>query len=497
MKTSSRGATFIELLVVMAIIAIFSSFTLANWRSGEKQYALQRAANKFAQDVRRVEGFALSSRETQNQVPKGGYGVYLNIYDPGRYILFADLNNNRVYDSGELVEDVKIEKDIQIKQLSSSSLTITFLPPDPTVLINNDQNVSSAQIVFSIKTDETKTKAVNVNKLGLIYMGSQISPPPPPSCYANGTSCSWASQCCSGYCVDGYCCNSACSGSTCQTCGPYSSQGVGACGPAQSNSDPDSECGTTGCLTGNCSGSSYACGYYTSGQHNCSSGYICNASGNCVPCLANGTVCLSESECCSGYCYVDTDGDRYSPSSGTKTCRANTQLSGTDCNDNNASIYPGTTCSTACQICQTNGSCVASSDTNWGANLYGCSGSSKRCYGGTCRTCSGYLYSDGCSGCAGQGGNACWRAGGDTQTCNTACASYGGCVQQGWEDTGACTVMNALRGCGACYQESGGAYPSWVYYVDEAYWRCYRGNATQNCAYIQGYGYYRPCVCRY
>jgi len=58
---------------------------------------------------------------------------------------------------------------------------------------------------------------------------------------------------------------------------------------------------------------------------------------------ANGEICSTGSECESTYCYVDTDDDRYAPSSGTKMCRASSQLSGVDCCDTEANTYPGQT----------------------------------------------------------------------------------------------------------------------------------------------------------
>ena len=177
---SGTGFTIIELLVVMAIIVIVSGLVLANWRGGEKQYALQRAANKLAQDIRRVEEFAMSARAFQGQIPKGGYGIYFKISEKDHYILFADLNGNNHYDSGSdgLVEDIKIEKEVQISQLSASPLHITFTPPDPTVTIK--PNALLAQITLAIQTDPTKTKTIQVNKAGLVYIGLP-SPPSPPT----------------------------------------------------------------------------------------------------------------------------------------------------------------------------------------------------------------------------------------------------------------------------------------------------------------------------
>jgi len=68
------------------------------------------------------------------------------------------------------------------------------------------------------------------------------------------------------------------------------------------------------------------------------------ASADCAgDCSANGIACSVSGDCCSNYCYIDADGDRYSPASGTKTCRANSQLAGEDCYDVNSSARPGQT----------------------------------------------------------------------------------------------------------------------------------------------------------
>ena len=65
-----------------------------------------------------------------------------------------------------------------------------------------------------------------------------------------------------------------------------------------------------------------------------------NANSNFTTLKNNGTTCTTGSECISGNCYVDADNDRYAPSSGTKTCRANSQIAGTDCYDSNANAKP-------------------------------------------------------------------------------------------------------------------------------------------------------------
>jgi prepilin-type N-terminal cleavage/methylation domain-containing protein len=180
MKKSSRGTTFIELLIVMVIVAIFSGFLLLNWRAGQKQYILQMAAIKLTQDVRRVEQFSASTKEFNGQVPLGGYGLYFAAAT-NHYVLFADIKNPGVYNppcspkcpvEDGLVEDIQLESGVQISQiLPSSPLTITFLPPDPTVKISTGYN--SVQIVLALTTDPTKIQTVTINKLGLVYIETQ------------------------------------------------------------------------------------------------------------------------------------------------------------------------------------------------------------------------------------------------------------------------------------------------------------------------------------
>lgn len=59
--------------------------------------------------------------------------------------------------------------------------------------------------------------------------------------------------------------------------------------------------------------------------------------------LSDGETCSQGSDCVSGHCYVDEDGDRYAPASGTKRCQPLSQLSGVDCCDSDANTYPGQT----------------------------------------------------------------------------------------------------------------------------------------------------------
>lgn len=197
MSKKSKAFTLLELVVVLAIISLLAAIVLANYRGGEKQSALLRSTHRLAQDLRRAEEMAISSRKTppefgEEVFPQGGYGIYFEI-DPSipkgyHIILFADCDREGDYDgwgsytcaeatSGlgnsrdETIEVITLEEGIRIKELfplsPDNSLSITFIPPDPTVTIaGGDETV--AVITLCLKDAPTITRTITVNKAGLI-----------------------------------------------------------------------------------------------------------------------------------------------------------------------------------------------------------------------------------------------------------------------------------------------------------------------------------------
>ena len=176
----NKGFTVIELMVVTGIIVVLTGLLLPNWKSGQKQFALQRSSHKLAQDIRRAQEMALAAEKFGGQVPYG-YGVYARQSEPDHYIIFADLNNNQDYDAGTdgIVEDISIEKYSSIGLLSADPLRVVFVPPDPQVIIR------PAGPGFIRLVAGERTLEVCVNNLGLIEVASTCfrnNPPVAVSC---------------------------------------------------------------------------------------------------------------------------------------------------------------------------------------------------------------------------------------------------------------------------------------------------------------------------
>ena len=168
MKKRRNGFTLIEMSVVLFILTFIAAIVFANYREGERQFALQRSAHKLAQDIRSVQAMAVASREIEGLFPKG-YGIYFEETGSNEYILFADVDGNGLYDEGdEEIKRLKLEQKVVFVEIfPGSPLTIVFQPPDPSVLISSGDGISTSSSIF-LNYQNGAGKTINVNKAGLI-----------------------------------------------------------------------------------------------------------------------------------------------------------------------------------------------------------------------------------------------------------------------------------------------------------------------------------------
>jgi len=160
-----NGFALVELLVVSAIMVIFTSIVLWRYNTGNRQYLLELSVQKTMNDLRRAQNMAISSQNFQGAAPIGGYGIYFNsTYD--YYILYADVDGDGIYDAGEKVEDIKLDAQVKIASLSNNPLNIVFMPPQPTTRITGGGN---GVINLQIKSGGP-IKAVTVFASGLIEL---------------------------------------------------------------------------------------------------------------------------------------------------------------------------------------------------------------------------------------------------------------------------------------------------------------------------------------
>ena len=171
------GFTLVELLVVIGIVALLSALVTINWRGSQDNLALQRSAVKVSQDIKRAAELSLRGQSFSCATGSiTGYGIYFDIASPNSYLIFADCNNDQTYNAGPAGDGVipnavaPLESGVIISAVTSSAVSIVFVPPDPTVTIKNGSGAAllSAQITLSLQNNPSSTKVMTVNSKGVV-----------------------------------------------------------------------------------------------------------------------------------------------------------------------------------------------------------------------------------------------------------------------------------------------------------------------------------------
>lgn len=110
----SRGASLIELLLVMAIIGVFARLITLNLFRGQQRTSITVTRDTVVSDLRRTQ---LQAMQGETESP-GSYLDYSIRFEEGRYIIFP----GSVYDAGNTANQVVALDPI----LSFSSIDLPF-----------------------------------------------------------------------------------------------------------------------------------------------------------------------------------------------------------------------------------------------------------------------------------------------------------------------------------------------------------------------------------
>ncbi len=191
----NRGITLIEVLTVVSVMVILSAITFGNYKGGNDSLALDRAAQKLAQDFRRVNEKAASGFDSGTYF---SYGIYFNTStNQEQYLIYGNKSNDggdKGYDPNNpdpskrdvSIETVVIEKGIKICSIKEIDLSVTpntettvgsrsvcFVPPRPTVFMDENGSELEVSIVLAPEAETNcaapaKSKTIKVNSIGRV-----------------------------------------------------------------------------------------------------------------------------------------------------------------------------------------------------------------------------------------------------------------------------------------------------------------------------------------
>jgi len=205
-RRRSNAFTLIEMLVVLAIVMVITASVLVSSNQFNGSILLRSLASQIGLSMREAQLYGVSVKQVTvagasgEQQFNSTYGVYVNaatVYQPkGTYYLFADVNQNGVYDPGEEVETFHLQNGFTISNICAESgttyscshdcsftppagtsctaspfnwLTVSFTRPDPNANFATDAgagNYTGALLV--VKAPSGGTRMVSVSKTGLI-----------------------------------------------------------------------------------------------------------------------------------------------------------------------------------------------------------------------------------------------------------------------------------------------------------------------------------------
>lgn len=179
----NKGMTYIELIVVLGIFAAFSAVSIVNYRQFQSKIYIKTLANDIALKIVEAQKNSTSGKwntGAPSDAWKPSYGLHFNLSSDNKsFKSFADLNQDKSYVIGELLDTFNVTKGNSISEIrifpsdsTVNDLTLTFTRPSGGAYFVSGgsplANVSYVQI--SITSPQGATNSIKLYSSGRIQL---------------------------------------------------------------------------------------------------------------------------------------------------------------------------------------------------------------------------------------------------------------------------------------------------------------------------------------
>lgn len=174
-QKSTHGFSAIDMLVAIAIVALFSAMVVSNYRNFRQTSNLKSESEKLSSLMRQAQIWALTGQTFEGVRPAGGWGVHTSQCVSGTcgFFIFADVfpaeAPNYMFDPGKdrKISEVSVDSFVSINSISpasSSAIDITFTFPNAETYLNGQQ-VDSTAVIELLQTNTNETQSVTLNRI--------------------------------------------------------------------------------------------------------------------------------------------------------------------------------------------------------------------------------------------------------------------------------------------------------------------------------------------
>ena len=159
-----KGFTLLELLVVMSVSVLISTFVIVDLRSSNQNILLKNAGNELVVAGRQAQNLNLAGTiGPMGTVPEKGYSIKIfadnDILNPNTYAVFAEytlgpqvVGSYQVFSAGITVA---------APMMGESYYQVTFLPQNQGITLYNGTSATEMSVVLRNKNNTVKTVYVN------------------------------------------------------------------------------------------------------------------------------------------------------------------------------------------------------------------------------------------------------------------------------------------------------------------------------------------------